>query len=44
MRQFLLSIAVAFTVTTVAVGKTEGATFCAYAGGVAGYENCGYYT
>jgi hypothetical protein len=44
VRRFLLTVAVAFAVTTVTTGKAEAAAFCAYAGGRAGYENCGYYT
>jgi hypothetical protein len=43
MRRFLLTVAVALAAALVA-GKAEAAAFCAYAGGRAGYENCGYYT
>ena len=43
MRKWLLAVAVALPATIVA-GKAEAAAFCTYAGGKAGYENCGYYT
>ena len=42
MLRFLLTVAVALPAAVA--GKAEGAAFCAYAGGRAGYENCGYYT
>ena len=36
-------IAIALPAGLVA-GNAEAAAFCAYAGGWAGYENCGYHT
>jgi hypothetical protein len=44
MRRLLLTIAVALAVAMVVANKADAAAFCAYAGGRAGYENCGYYT
>lgn len=44
MRTFLLIIVLALAAATVGGGKAEAAAFCAYAGGRANYENCGYYT
>jgi Protein of unknown function (DUF3551) len=41
VRKFFLIIAVA---APAAATHAEAAAFCAYAGGWAGYENCGYYT
>jgi hypothetical protein len=43
MLRLLLAVAVALPAALV-TGKAEAAAFCAYAGGRAGYENCGYYT
>ncbi len=44
MRGLLPAIAVALAAATLTTGNAEAAAFCTYAGGVAGYENCGYYT
>jgi hypothetical protein len=44
MRRLLLILAFAPATGAVVGGKTEAAAFCTYAGGVAGYENCGYHT
>ena len=44
MQKVLLIIAVALALAAVVAAKGEAAAFCAYAGGRAGYENCGYYT
>jgi opacity protein-like surface antigen len=44
MREFLLVIAVALAAAAAAADHAEAAAYCAYAGGRAGYENCGYYT
>ena len=43
MRKFLAIIAVALAAALV-TSDAEAAVFCAYAGGRAGYKNCGYYT
>jgi hypothetical protein len=43
-RGLLLTVAVSLPVAAVVAGKADAAAFCAYAGGRAGYENCGYYT
>jgi hypothetical protein len=41
----IVLLAVALTLAAIAVaGTAHAAAFCAYAGGRAGYENCGYYT
>ena len=44
MRRFLLSVAIVSSAAALAAGKAEAAAFCTYAGGKAGYENCGYHT
>jgi hypothetical protein len=44
MSKFLLAVAIALGAAALGAGKAEAAAFCAYAGGRAGYENCGYYT
>ena len=43
-RAGLLTIALTLAAAAAPSGKAEAAAFCAYAGGRAGYENCGYYT
>ena len=43
MRKFFLIIAAALPAAGVP-GDAEAAAYCTYAGGVAGYENCGYHT
>ncbi|MBV8913729.1 MAG: DUF3551 domain-containing protein [Acetobacteraceae bacterium] len=40
----LLSVAIVSGAAALAPGKAEAAAFCTYAGGKAGYENCGYHT
>jgi uncharacterized protein DUF3551 len=37
-------LATAFGVTVLSGSAAAAAAYCAYAGGVAGYENCGYHT
>jgi len=44
VNKFFLIVAVALSGAALAAGKTQAAAFCAYAGGRAGYENCGYHT
>jgi hypothetical protein len=43
LKPFLLTAAVVLP-AAIAAGTAEAAAFCAFAGGRAGYENCGYYT
>jgi hypothetical protein len=43
VNKFFLMTAVAL-LAALAGSKAEAAAFCAYAGGRAGYENCGYHT
>jgi Protein of unknown function (DUF3551) len=42
--KFFLIIAVALSGAALTTGNADAAAFCAYAGGRAGYENCGYHT
>ena len=44
MRSLLLILAPALAAVAAVAGRAEAAAFCTYAGGVAGYENCGYHT
>ena len=44
MRQLLLTAAIGLSLAAGAAGKADAAAYCAYAGGRAGSENCGYYT
>lgn len=44
MGKFFLMIALALPAAAAASGNAKAAAYCAYAGGRAGYENCGYYT
>ena len=41
---WLLACALAFAAAAASAGNAKAAAYCAYAGGRAGYENCGYYT
>jgi len=43
VRSVLLAVALTFAAGAL-LGRAHAAAFCAYAGGRAGYENCGYYT
>lgn len=43
VHRLFLVIAVALP-AALATGNAQAAAFCAYAGGRAGYENCGYHT
>ena len=44
MRSRLFIGAIALVAFAFAAGTAQAAAFCTYAGGRAGYENCGYYT
>jgi Protein of unknown function (DUF3551) len=48
MRRLMIAspaaLAAVFGMTVLSADAAAAAQFCAYAGGVAGFENCGYHT